>query len=129
MFIFVATDELAFVHFMEKRYGSARVWALDSKFLSDRLVPAHFMAGDGYEKGREALLTAIILSRCVMCVRGHSYLSAFSKILNPELRIIMLGEPFSPIPFPEVEILREAAECQKQLESLGNSMAVNSRLA
>lgn len=117
--IFVASDLAAFVQFMEQRYGAGRVRALSSTFLSEGPVAAHFRAGDGFKKGREALLTALILSMCGICVRGHSFLSAFSKILNPALPIVMLGKPYPPIPFPEVEILRESADWKNRfLETL-----------
>lgn len=107
--IFVATDELSFLRFMEQRYGGARVRALDCRYLSEGPVPAHFQQGDGFEKGREALVTMLILSMCRVCVRVPSNLSGFSKILNPALPMVTLGEPYPPIPFPENEILSEAA--------------------
>jgi hypothetical protein len=107
--IFVATDELSFLRFMEQRYGGAKVRALDCRYLSDGPVPAHFQPGDGFEKGREALVTMLILSMCKLCVRVPSNLSAFSKILNPALPMVTLGEPYPPIPFPENEILSQAA--------------------
>jgi len=113
--IFVATDELAFVHFMEERYGGGKVRALDCNFLSLGPLAAHFKGGDEFEKGREALLTALILSRCGVLVRGHSFLSALSKILSPEMPVIMLGEPYPPIPFPEVQIMRESEGWQERL--------------
>jgi hypothetical protein len=107
--VFVATDEAGFLEFMEQRYGAGMVWALDCQYLADGPIPAHFLEGNGFEKGREALVTMLILSMCNRCIRGPSNLSAFAKILNPALPIVMLGEPYPPIPFPEKEILSHAA--------------------
>eukprot|EP01031_Cornospumella_fuschlensis_P049646 gene49646-60774_t len=42
--------------------------------------------------GREALVTMIALSMCVACIRGSSHLSAWSKLMNPKLPVIMLNE-------------------------------------
>jgi hypothetical protein len=105
--IFVATDEREFLTFVQKRYGTSRVRALDCQYLSDGVTGAHFMPGSGFGKGREALVTMIILSMCKLCIRGASHLSAWAKILNPQLPIIMLGEQLVSSVFPEREILKD----------------------
>jgi len=106
--IFVATDEPIFLDFMRGRYGSRRVRSLDCEFQAVGNLPAHFLSGDGFKKGREALLTILLLSMCEVCVRGASHLSAWAKILNPELPVIMLGKPFQHVyGFPERGIFEE----------------------
>jgi hypothetical protein len=105
--IFVATDEQEFLTLIQRRYGTSRVRALDCQYLSDGVTGAHFMPGSGFGKGREALLTIIILSMCKLCIRGASHLSAWAKILNPQLPVIMLGEQFYSSVFPEREILKD----------------------
>jgi hypothetical protein len=105
--IFAATDEADFLAFIRNRYG-ARVCALDCRFLANGLVPAHFREGSGLTKGREALLTMLILARCSVVIRGASFLSGWAKILNPALPIVMLGKPYGREVFPEAEILRES---------------------
>jgi hypothetical protein len=106
--IFVATDEPAFLSFMLERYGSQRVRSLDCEFQAAGNLPAHFLSGDGFKKGQEALLTILLLSMCEVCVRGASHLSAWAKILNPDLPIVMLGKPFQHVyGFPDKEIFEE----------------------
>jgi hypothetical protein len=106
--IFVATDEPAFLEFMQGRYGSQRIRSLDCEYQAAGNLPAHFQSGDGFKKGQEALLTILLLSMCKICIRGASHLSAWAKILNPDLPVIMLGRPFKHIyGFPEKPIYDE----------------------
>ncbi len=106
--LFVATDEVEFMNYMRTRYGS-RISALDCRHLSQGGVGAHFVGGSGFEKGREALLTILLLSMCKLCIRGPSHLSAWAKILNPALPIVMTGRPFE-IEFPERAIMETSVE-------------------
>jgi hypothetical protein len=110
--IFVATDELEFLTFVQRRYGKCRVLALDCQYLSDGVSGAHYKPGSGFEKGREALLSILILSMCTICVRGVSHLSAWAKILNPQLPIVMYNQPFPVFRFPEREISKD---CERPL--------------
>jgi hypothetical protein len=106
--VFVATDELEFMNHMRNRYGS-RISALDCQHLSHGGIGAHFVGGSGFEKGREALLTILLLSMCKLCIRGPSHLSAWAKILNPTLPILMIGRPFE-IEFPERAIVEASID-------------------
>jgi len=105
--VFIATDESGFMNHMLQRYG-LRVKAIDCHYWSKDGVGAHFVAGGALEKGREALLTILLLSMCKLCIRGVSHLSAWAKIMNPALPIIMVGRPFD-IKFPEREIMETSA--------------------
>ena len=104
--LFIATDEIDFLKAMQSRYGQNHAKALDCRYYSDGVRGSHYLAGAGFEKGREALLTMLILSMCDACIRGASHLSAWAKFLNPKLPIIMLGKPFYGSDFPENEMLR-----------------------
>lgn len=115
--LFVATDELEFLEFMRLRYGT-RVTSLDCRYLSKGGIGAHFLGGDGFEKGREALLTILLLSMCKLCVRGASHLSAWAKILNPSLPIVMIGRPYD-IEFPEREIIESLVHVPAEREPEG----------
>lgn len=105
--VFAATDESGFMTHMRQRYGS-RVKAIDCRYWSKDGVGAHFVGGGALEKGREALLTILLLSMCKLCIRGASHLSAWAKIMNPTLPIVMYGRPFK-IGFPEREIMETSA--------------------
>jgi hypothetical protein len=111
--VFLATDEPAFMDHMRQRYGS-RVKALECRHWSRDGVGAHFVGDGALEKGREALLTILLLSMCKLCIRGASHLSAWAKIMNPELEMIMCGRPFE-IKFPEGEIMKSSAKSAAEL--------------
>jgi len=111
--IFVASDETDFIEFIRRRYGADRMCALDCQFVADGLTPAHFQPGSGLAKGREALLTMLILARCSVVIRGASFLSGWAKVLNPGLPIVMLGKPYGREVFPEVEIMEESAAAHR----------------
>ena len=106
--LFVATDEAAFLEFAEQRYGKHRTRSLECKHLSDGISGAHYLSGDGFQKGREALVTLLALSMCKLCVRAPSHLSAWAKILNLDLAVMMFGTSIAPPSFPEAEIARIA---------------------
>jgi hypothetical protein len=108
--LFVATDEAAFLEFAEQLYGKHRTRSLECKHLSDGISGAHYLSGDGFQKGREALVTLLALSMCKLCVRAPSHLSAWAKILNLDLAVMMFGTSTAPPSFPEAEIARIAIE-------------------
>ncbi len=106
--LFVATDEAAFLEFAEQRYGKRRARSLECRHLSDGISGAHYLSGDGFQKGREALVTLLALSMCKLCVRAPSHLSAWAKILNLDLPVMMFGTSITPPSFPEAEIVSTA---------------------
>ncbi len=86
--LFVATDSPEFLAFCRGRYGAD---------------VAHFTRPDGrshlerqdrnYEKGREAILDCLTLSRSRTLIKTPSALSAWSKVLNDDLALVLVGEP------------------------------------
>jgi len=49
--------------------------------------------GDSYKKSLDALVDCLILSKSAVLVKTPSMLSAWSKILNPHLKLILVGTP------------------------------------
>lgn len=104
--LIIATDEPSFLAATKARYG-VKAKDLGSKHLAQGATPAHFSSGDPREKGSEALITMLALSKAELCIRTPSLLSAWAKILNPELKTFTIGEIHrGGDPFPEREILR-----------------------
>lgn len=104
--LFVASDELGFIDYLRRRYGKRRVSALECKYLSNGVNGAHLLSGDGFEKGREALLTIMLLGMCKVCIRGASHLSAWAKIFNPDLSVRVYGDFSAQKSFPEREFAK-----------------------
>ena len=84
----VATDEADFVHFMRRRFGS-RVICVESSPRAKAGGPAiHLDATlpvSNYEKGRSAVIDALLLSATHYLVKGRSNVSDASLVFNPRL--------------------------------------------
>jgi hypothetical protein len=106
--VFVASDEQEFVDFVVQSVRDIPIFSYEDYYRyqpSDDLPP-YRIAGGEYEKGEDALVNALLLSRCVTLIRTTSFLSAFAPILNRELKIILLNMPYDPyLWYPEIGIL------------------------
>jgi len=86
--IFVATDELTFLDFMQREFGdrvcqfegSPRVHAGGMAVHLDRHLPV-----SNYQKGKSALVDAIVLAGTSYLIKGRSNLSDASLAFNLEL--------------------------------------------
>ena len=86
--VFVATDEIEFLEFMQKAFGdrvifsesSPRVHASDQPIHLDRTLPV-----SNYQKGKSALVDCLLLAATDYLVKGRSNLSDASLAFNPQL--------------------------------------------
>ncbi len=88
--IFLATDDVALPGALRERFGQSNViMRREPSGLS------HYEdLGDNYTKGRDALIDCLLLSRCALLVKTPSQLSAWSKVFNLDLKLVLLGEPY-----------------------------------
>ncbi|GJH13530.1 hypothetical protein CBA19CS11_31850 [Caballeronia novacaledonica] len=91
--IFVSSDEPAFIDFFCKFPFNRPINVAPAKLLSNGVRPVHFSGHSGLEIGREALVSSLLLSRCGYLVKMPSYLSAWSKIFNPDLSVTLAVPP------------------------------------
>lgn len=91
--ILVSSDEQAFVDFFREWPFNRPVSVAPAKLLSKGEMPVHFSGYPGLEIGREALISSLLLSQCGHLVKMPSYLSAWSKIFNPELPVTLAVPP------------------------------------
>jgi len=116
--IFVASDEVDYVHHVQKRYGARFkvVRRVDSaRNERDAPIPIYFwMAGtrsgstswsdaDTIALGVDAIGNALLLSRCNIVLKTASALSAWSKIFNPALEVYRVNAFLFPW-FPDAYI-------------------------
>lgn len=85
--IFVATDDQKYLDHLRSGPFRNQILYFECKEMGAEGNPIHFSAGDNHQKGVEALSTMYLLSKCAWCVKTTSQLSAWSKILNPKLKI------------------------------------------
>ena len=105
--VFVASDEQELVDFIKKEVTDIPVYSHNDHYRSNDHQPAHMKIGqgNGYEKGEDALVNALLLSKCSTLIRTTSFLSAWASIFNPGLNVILLNTPYpNKFWFPESEI-------------------------
>lgn len=106
--VFVASDEQKFVDFVMRSVKGLPVYSHEDHYRAQRSddMPIHRVEGGQYEKGEDALVNALLLSRCSTLIRTTSFLSAFASIFNPKLKVILLNKPYGRyLWYPETEIL------------------------
>jgi hypothetical protein len=91
--VFISSDEQAFIDFFCQWPFNRPVNVAPAKLLSNGDSPVHFSGYPGLEIGREALVSSLLLAKCGYLVKMPSYLSAWSKIFNPELPITLAVPP------------------------------------
>lgn len=89
--IFVATDEAPFLAWIQEKFPQ-RVIATEAH-RSDDSRPVHLSdCHNPYKIGEEALIDALLLSRCNILIRTASNLSRWSTYFNPELPVIQIKQ-------------------------------------
>lgn len=91
--IFVATDEQAFLNYMESLFPGLVV-STDSTRSEDS-SNIHAGSANPYLIGEEAIIDAILLSKCDLLIRTSSNLSLWSTYYNKDLPTILLNTRFN----------------------------------
>jgi len=86
--LFVATDEQPFLDAISLRYPGKVISIEAIRSSSSKAV--HASRKNGYQKGEEALIDCILLSKTNLLIRTSSNLSACSAFFNPDLTVIVL---------------------------------------
>ena len=107
--VFIASDEGAFIDFIKNSVKTVPVYSYDDHYRSLDGGPVHTATdGGGYEKGEDALVNALLLSKCSTLIRTTSMLSACASLFNPDLKVILLNKPYdNRLVYPENEILKK----------------------
>lgn len=91
--IFVATDEERFLETMRKNFHT-RIVATDAiRSLSGR--PVHYKTYNdarNYQKGEDAVIDCILLSKCSKLIKTSSNLSTASARFNPFIEVVLLNK-------------------------------------
>jgi len=128
--VFVASDEQAFIQFMANSVKDRPVYWRDDHHRSSDGRPIHTTIGEvgGYEKGEDALVNAMLLSRCSTLIRTTSFLSAWALIFDPTIKVILLNKPYEKfLWYPESEILKKR-DTEYVPETYGESSPITGSL-
>ncbi len=91
--IFVATDELEFLTFMESSFPHA-ILVYSTQYSTDG-SPLHENNPDKFLHGEEALIDCLLLARTDVLIRTSSNLSLWSTYFSPSLPVIELNKRYS----------------------------------
>lgn len=109
--LFVASDEEGFIEWIQKEFKGIEVISHNDtqRSMDGKAVHTQPELGDNYMKGQEALINALLLSKCSALIRSSSFLSAWSSIFNPCLPVIMLNRPFDhKLWFPDSLLMKKS---------------------
>lgn len=89
--VYLATDEQQFLEYLQSKLGKRLIY---NNFVrsTDKSTPLHYdnnFFSSNYQKGREALVDSILLSRCHVLLKPvGSCFSWGSSLFNPELSVV-----------------------------------------
>ena len=86
--LFIATDEQPFLDAVSIRY-KGKILSLNA-IRSTNGKAIHASRKNAYQKGEEALLDCVLLSKTDLLIRTPSNLSACSALFNPKIPVIVL---------------------------------------
>lgn len=115
--VFIATDEFSFVRKFKEEFPLMQVINLGE-------VEFHLDPANSPTKADDAVLDCLVLSRCKYMINTSSALSAFSKVLNPDLECyrVAASKLFGEMPYFPVAYIPKLTssnfECQKILDRL-----------
>lgn len=117
--LFVASDEPPFFDFVRGSFSRLPVSSLENRVAGS--YRTHLGSGN-YQKGEDALLDCLLLSRCNAVIRCTSFLSAWASIFNPQLPIILLNRPYDDkLWYPESALIPKSMD--QYLPQPGNQRA------
>lgn len=109
--LFVSSDEQNFVDFIVDEFcRTLPVFYHDDQERSKTNIAIHrSKLGDRHKKAEEAVLNCLLLSKCNALIKNASFLSAWSKLFNPDLPVTLLNSPFKrQLWFPDRELVSTA---------------------
>ena len=90
--IFIATDEANFIRFMEECFPGKILY--QQAIRSENMEPVHVKSDSPYQVGKEALLDALLLSKCNYLIRTVSNLSLCSTFFNPYMNVEVVNSNY-----------------------------------
>lgn len=97
--IFVATDEADFLLAIKKVFPNNVLATNASRTNGAKGI--HFTTARSFDNGKEALIDALLLSRCNLLIRTSSNLSLWSTYFNPNVTTIIMNRRYAKTRFPE----------------------------
>jgi len=115
--LFVASDEPAFIEYIAETFPGMPVIVHEDRVRSEGGQALHVQPTPGMnrDKARDALVNALLLSRCDALVRSASFLSGWASVFNPALPVTLLNRPYKEkLWFPDRAIVKRALNLRGQ---------------
>jgi hypothetical protein len=107
--LYVATDEQEFLRFVTGEFAALRVIAPPDRVRAAPGEAVHTSQGNGYLKGRDALVNCLLLAECAVLLKTMSNLSGWSRVFRPGLPTFLMNRPdkagLETLGFPEREMV------------------------
>ncbi len=106
--IFVASDDANFIRFIGSGVLDIPIVFRQDAFRSIDQAPVHHLHRNDIKMNRDAIVNCLILAKCQALMKTASILSAWSKLFNPSLPLIILSHPRKEFSwFPEKDLVAE----------------------
>jgi hypothetical protein len=106
--VFLATDDATFDQWIRARFPDVPFSSYTLGEPLDASRGRHFSDMKPQDKALEAIVNVFLLAAAPVCIRGASYLSAMSRLANPQLQTVTLNrDRWGSTAYPESEILAE----------------------
>lgn len=83
--VYVATDETNFLNYIQRHFPEQVVYQEATR--SSTKTPIHLKSKNPYQIGKEAVIDALLLSKCDYLIRTSSNLSQASTYFNPKMPV------------------------------------------
>ena len=93
--IFIATDEQPFLNYMLSKFPD-KVICTEATRSTD-FTSIHHHAPNHYEIGKQAIVDALLLSKCHLLIRTSSNLGLWATYFNPDLPVVLLNHRFGSL--------------------------------
>ncbi|HEX3684477.1 MAG TPA: nodulation protein NodZ [Bryobacteraceae bacterium] len=124
--LFVASDEPAFREYIRDSFPDLPVVGSQSSLAGNYKAD---LGVSNYQKGEEALLDCLLLSRCSALIRTTSFLSAWASIFNPKLPIVVVNRPYpNKLWFPEAALIPRSMDQYAPVDLLSKPLVARARL-
>ncbi len=91
--VFLATDEEGFLNYMISIFGNRLCFKEDTSRSTDG-KPIHYNQPHPYQSGKDAIIDALLLSRCDILIRTSSNLSRWSTYFNPTISVYEVSQRY-----------------------------------
>ena len=106
--VFISNDDDNFINYICGGSINRPIIYRNDSFRSENKIAIHQAIQDKMDINRDAIVNCLLLSRCHALMKTASILSAWSKLFNPKLPLIILSQPYNNCRwFPERELVKD----------------------